>query len=121
MRLSTAAILVVAVAAAGFGFYKLGHGARNTAKEVSTLAIGIPDQASVAVAEANLAGAVSAATAYQSEHGSYLGMTTAALGSLAGGVSVASADATTYCIQSTIRTTIVSIRGPTAAYVVGAC
>jgi hypothetical protein len=121
MRPSTAAILVVAVAAAVFGFYKLGHRANNTAREVSTLAIGIPDQASVAAAEANLAGAVSAATAYRTEHGSYLGMTTAALGSLAGGVTVASADAETYCIESTIRSATVSVRGPTGAYVVAAC
>ena len=121
MRPSSLVIGVVAVAAAGFGFYKLGHRAHNTAQEVSTIAIGIPDQASVAAAEANLAGAVSAATAYRTEHGSYLGMTTAALSSAAGGVTVASADAETYCIESTIRTTTVSIRGPTGAYVVGPC
>jgi hypothetical protein len=121
MRPSSVVIAVVIVAVAGFGFYKLGHRAHNTAQEVSTIAVGIPEQASVAAAEANLAGAVSAATAYRAEHGSYLGMTTAALSSAAGGVTVSSASAETYCIESTIRTTTVSVRGPTAAYVVGPC
>jgi hypothetical protein len=124
VRVSTVAILGVAVAAGGFGAYKLGHGAANTAREVSTLAVGIPQQAAVAAAEANLAGAVSAASAYQAEHGGYAGMSTAALhgyNGITGAVSVASATAAAYCIETTVGVTTVSIRGPDGTYVVGRC
>jgi hypothetical protein len=124
MRVSTVAILGVAVAAGGFGAYKLGHGVSGPAREISTLAVALPQEAAVAADEANLAGAVTAAAAYQSEHGGYVGMSTAdlhAYSGVLGAVVVISATASAYCVESTIDATTVSISGPDGTYVVGPC
>ncbi len=124
MRVSTVAILGIAAAAGGLGAYELGHGVSSSVRAVSTLAVAIPQQAAVAAAEANLALAVTAATAYRTEHGGYTGMTTASLGGFSGAsgtVAVARATADAYCIESTVSTTIVSIRAPGGTDVIGAC
>ena len=114
-----------ALAAAGFGVYKLGRGVDTPARELTTIVVGIPRQAAVATAEANLSVAVSAAAAYRSEHGTFAGMSTASLQGYNGpgnnAVAVASATADAYCIESTIGVTTVSIRGPDGTYVVGPC
>ena len=123
MRPSTAVIAVVVVAAAGYGIYKLGGGASSTAREVSTIAVGIPQEASIAAAKANLAAGVAAAESYRTDHGGYTGMTTAGIDAYNStlNVSVASADATSYCLQSVLGTAVVSVRGPNGAAVSGAC
>jgi hypothetical protein len=125
VKISTVVIVGGALAAAGFGAYKLGHGVDKPAEQLSTVAVGIPQQAAVATAESNLAGAVSAATQYETEHGGYTGMSTGSLhaydAGLAGDVKVQSAAIGAYCLESTVDTTTVSVRGPNGAYVVGPC
>jgi hypothetical protein len=125
VKISTVLIVGGALAVAGFGAYKLGHGIDKPAQQLATVVVGAPQQAAVAVAEANLSGAVSAATQYQTEHGSYTGMSAASLrvfdAGLSGDVTVQSAAAGAYCIESTVDSTTVSIRGPDGAYAVGSC
>jgi hypothetical protein len=125
VRVSTAVIIGGALVAAGLGVYKLGHAADTPANEILTVAA-VPQQAAVATAEANLAGAVSAAASYKLDHGDYTGMSAGDLrraydAGLAGDVTVRSATATAYCIESTIGSTTVSIRGPSGTFVVGFC
>jgi hypothetical protein len=125
MRISTVVIVGVALAAGGFGAYKLGHAADKPANDLLTVA-GIPQQAVVATAESNLAGAVSAANSYKLDHSGYAGMSAGALrksydAALATGIKVQSATVSAYCIESTVATTMVSIRGPNGSFVVGGC
>lgn len=125
MRLSTVAIIGSAVAVVGFGAYKLGHGVDTPASELATVVVSDPQQAAVATAESNLSGAEAAATTYQSDHSGFSGMTAGLLraydAGLSGDVVVQSATASSYCIESTVDGTTVSIRGPNGAFVVGAC
>ncbi len=125
MRISTAVVIGGVLVAVGLGAYELGHGVDSTAHGVATVATAIPAQAAIATAEANLAPAVSAATSYQVEHGSYTGLTTAGLRSydagLAGEVSVRSAGDASYCIESAADGATVNIRGPNGSYAVGPC
>jgi hypothetical protein len=122
LKLSTVAIAGVVIAAAGIGVYKLGHAA--DANQMFTV-VSIPQQASVATAESNLAGAVSAANSYKLDNSGYTGMSASGLkrydSALGGGIVVKSATAAAYCIESTIGTTTVSIRGPNGSFVVGTC
>jgi hypothetical protein len=124
LRLSTVAIVGVAVAAAGIGVYKLGHAADAPANQMFTVA-GLTPQAAVATAEANLATAVSAANSYRLDHSGFAGMSAGDLrkydAALPGGIAVRSATVSAYCIESTVNTTVVSIRGPNGSFVVGAC
>jgi hypothetical protein len=125
VKISNVLIIGGALAAAGLGAYKLGHGVDKPAQQLATVAVGIPQQAAIATAESNLSGAVSAAEKYQIEHGGYSGMTTATLrtydAALGGGVGVASATAGGYCIEDTVDATTVSIRGPNGSYIVKPC
>ena len=125
MRISTVVITGGVVAAVGFGAYKLGHGVDKSGNQLATVAVAIPQQAAVATAEANLSGAVSAVTAYQADHGGFAGMTTSGLrgydAGLASDLTVKSASTAAYCIQDTVDTTTVSIRGPNGSYVVAPC
>jgi hypothetical protein len=124
MRVSTVAVLGIAVAVGGFGAYKLGHGVSGPAGAISTLAVALPQEAAVAADEANLAGAVTAAAAYQGEHGGYAGMSTADLHAYSGAlgsVVLVSATANAYCVESTIDATTVSLSGPDGTYATGPC
>jgi hypothetical protein len=125
MRISTLAIILVVVPAAGYGVYKLGHAADAPANQMFTVA-GIPQQASIATAESNLAGAVAAASSYKIDHSGYSGMSASDLRSnydstLAAGIAVRTATAAMYCMESVVGGTVVSIRGPNGTFVVGAC
>jgi hypothetical protein len=124
MRLSTALIAAVVLAAGGYGAYKLGHATDKPANDLLTVAA-IPQQASVAAAESNLAGAVAAAHSYKLDHSGYAGMSAGDLKSydaaLAVGIIVRTASAAAYCMESTVNGTTVSIRGPNGSFVVGTC
>jgi type VI protein secretion system component VasK len=107
------AILLVAVLA--FGGWELGHRANHAVGgTISTLAISIPDQASLAVAEDNLTQAATAATAYQAANGSFEGMTVPA-------ATVRSATATTYCLEATVRGVTAHLSGPNGTPAAGSC
>ncbi len=125
MRISTFLIVAVVLAAGAFGAYKLGHATDKPANELFTVA-GIPQQAAVATAEANLGGAVAAANSYKLDHSGYAGMSAADLRktydtTLAAGITVRTATATAFCIESVVAGSVVSIHGPNGTYVVGRC
>jgi hypothetical protein len=124
MRISTVLIAVAVLAAGGYGAYGLGHATDKPANELLTVAA-IPQQASIAAAESNLAGAVSAANSYKLDHSGYAGMSASDLktydGALAVGIVVRSATARAYCIESTVEGTTVSIRGPNGTFAVRSC
>jgi hypothetical protein len=125
VKLSTVVIIGGALAAAGFGAYRLGHGVDKPAQQLATVAVGMPKQAAVATAESILSGAVSAAASYITDHQGYSGMNVADLrqydAGLGNSVTVQSATQTAYCIESTVDGTTVSIRGPNGAFTVAPC
>jgi hypothetical protein len=124
MRISTFLIVVCAAAGIGVGAYLLGHAVDGPAKQLDTV-IAEPAQAASVTAEANLQAAVSAATSYRIDHGTYAGMTTGDLRSydkgLASGVSVKRASASAYCVESTVAGATASIKGPNGTYVARRC
>jgi type IV pilus assembly protein PilA len=95
------------------------------------LAIAIPsylkfkDRANNAAAQANVRAAVPGMEAFNADHGFYTGATSAVLqASYDQGIKnirVKSATATTYCIDSTVGTSIYKKAGPGAAISSGAC
>jgi prepilin-type N-terminal cleavage/methylation domain-containing protein len=96
------------------------------------LAIAIPayvsqrDRANDAVAQADLRVSLPSVEAYFSDNGTYAGMTGAVLRAsydqgLPTSLVIASADATTYCAQTTVGGRSWSRNGPAAPIVSGAC
>jgi type IV pilus assembly protein PilA len=95
------------------------------------LAIAIPsylkfkDRANNAAAQANVRAAVPGMEAYNADHGSYTGATSAVLqASYDAGIKhiiVKTATATTYCIQSTVGQAVYKKAGPSADITSGAC
>jgi type IV pilus assembly protein PilA len=95
------------------------------------LAIAIPsylkfkDRANNAAAQANVRAAVPGMEAFNADHGFYTGATSAVLqASYDQGIKnmrVKSATATTYCIDSTVGTSVYKKAGPGAAITSGAC
>jgi type IV pilus assembly protein PilA len=95
------------------------------------LAIAIPsylkfkDRANNSAAQANVRAAVPGMEAFNADHGTYTGATSAVLqASYDAGIKhiiVKTATATTYCIQSTVGTSIFKKAGPSADIVAGAC
>src|SRR5436305_14259267 len=124
MRISNFLIVICAAAGIGVGAYLLGHAVDAPAKQLDTV-VAEPAQAASVTAEANLQMAVSAATSYRIDHGTYAGMTTGDLRSydkgLAPGVSVRKASASAYCVESTVSDATASIRGPDGTFVARGC
>jgi type IV pilus assembly protein PilA len=95
------------------------------------LAIAIPsylkfkDRANNSAAQANVRAAVPGMEAFNADHGTYSGATSAVLqASYDAGIKhiiVKTATATTYCIQSTVGTSVFRKAGPSADIVSGAC
>jgi type IV pilus assembly protein PilA len=95
------------------------------------LAIAIPsylkfkDRANNAAAQANVRAAVPGMEAFNADHGTYAGATSAVLqASYDAGIkniNVKTATATTYCIDSTVGTSVYKKAGPGAAITAGAC
>jgi type IV pilus assembly protein PilA len=95
------------------------------------LAIAIPsylkfkDRANNAAAQANVRAAVPGMEAFNADRGTYAGATSAVLqASYDQGIKnifVKTATATTYCIQSTVSTSVYKKAGPGAAITQGAC
>jgi hypothetical protein len=78
-------------------------------------------QAGAVAAQSNLQAAGPAAQAYFAENGTYAGLTLTSYDASAGGISVVSADATSYCLQTTVGTQVFSLRGPGGSVVAGTC
>ena len=95
------------------------------------LAIAIPsylkfkDRANNAAAQANVRAAIPGMEAYNADHGFYTSATSAILqASYDQGIKnirVKTATATTYCIQSTVGTSVYKKAGPGATITAGAC
>jgi type IV pilus assembly protein PilA len=95
------------------------------------LAIAIPsylkfkDRANNAAAQANVRAAIPGIEAYNADHGGYTGATSAVLqASYDAGIKhiiVKTATATTYCIQSTVGSSVYKKAGPSADITSGAC
>ena len=95
------------------------------------LAIAIPsylkfkDRANVSAAEANVRAAIPGIEAFNADHGTYVGATSAALqASYDAGIKhilIKSQTATGYCVQSTVGTAVYNKAGPSADIVAGAC
>jgi type IV pilus assembly protein PilA len=95
------------------------------------LAIAIPsylkfkDRANNAAAQANVRAAVPGMEAFNADHGTYTGATSAVLqASYDQGIKnilVKSATTTTYCVESTVGTSVYKKAGPGAAITAGAC
>src|SRR5438094_3000453 len=95
------------------------------------LAIAIPsylkfkDRANNTAAQANVRAAIPGMEAYNADHGTYTGATSAVLqASYDAGIKhiiVKTATATTYCIQSTVGTSIYDKAGPSADIVAATC
>ena len=98
-----------------FAGWELGHRANHAVGgTVSTLAISIPDEASLTVAEGNLMQAATAATAYEAASGSFEGLTVPA-------ATVSFATATSYCLESTVRGVTAHLSGPNGTPAAGPC
>ena len=78
-------------------------------------------QAGSVAATSNLQAAGPAAQAYFAEHGSYEGLTLTQYDASAAGISVVSADAASYCLQTVAGTQVFSLRGPGGSVVAGPC
>ena len=95
------------------------------------LAIAIPsylkfkDRANNSAAQANVRAAVPGMEAFNADHGTYANATSAVLqASYDAGIKhilVKTATATTYCIESTVGTSVFKKAGPSADIVAGSC
>jgi hypothetical protein len=104
--------LVVVLAFAG---WELGHRAKHVVGgTVSTLAISIPNQAALAVAEDNLTQAATVASSYFAANGSFDGLVVPA-------ATVHSTTATTYCLESTVSGVTAHLSGPNGTPAAGSC
>jgi hypothetical protein len=115
---------LVILVAIGVGIYFIGRAVEGESNNAVVPVVAIPDQAATTVAETNLSTAAQAASTYYSEHGSYVGMSPAALAALlpeAGSVEVKHADATSYCIQDIVRTSVAHLTGPGGTAAAGPC
>ncbi len=124
MRVTNLLIVACVAVGIGFGAYFLGHAVDGPAKQLNTV-VSEPRQAAAATAQGNLGVAVSAASSYKIDHGSYVGMTTNALRGydrgLASSVSVKQATASAYCLESTVAGATVSLRGPNGTFTARGC
>ena len=103
--------VVAAIAVVGFayigGFFN--REAEKAGAGVTSLAIGVPSQATAVQVQSDVQAAVAAAQAYHAEHGGYAGMTITGLraydASLSGNLQLERADSAAYCIFETATTT----------------
>ena len=118
---SIVAVLFAAALAIGAVVWFTGR----TAQKVTSTLLALPDQASVAVARANVTAALPALQAFAAANGGYATATVAGLqqinAGVGSGISLHDLSATAYCLQSTIGTATVSITGPGGAIVDTPC
>jgi hypothetical protein len=97
---------------------------RTAARTTSTL-LAYPDEAASATARANVAAALTAVEAYGAANGGYAGATPAGLAGIDAGlgstITLHDLSATSFCVQSAVRTSIASASGPGGAIVDAPC
>jgi hypothetical protein len=114
--------LLVAV---GVGVYYVGRSVEHQSRNTMTQVVALPSHAASAVAETNLAAAAVAASAYYNEHGSYSGLSPAALVALSpelpATIEVKQADATSFCLEDDLRGSVAHLAGPGGTATAGPC
>jgi hypothetical protein len=116
-------VVLALLVAVGLGatFYFVGHTATKT---TSTL-LAFPDQAAAATAQANVSSALVAMQAYGAANGGYATATPAGLAAIDAGlastVTLHDLSATSFCVQSTVRTATASASGPGGSIVAAPC
>jgi ABC-type Na+ efflux pump permease subunit len=116
MKTSWIVVIAVAVAAGVAAFVLLGRSANKETNSVAQVVTGTPAQAGVGVAEANLQTASASMQGYYVANGTYAGATVSDPT-----VRVVSADASGYCIESTVAGQTASEHGPGGTPAPGAC
>jgi hypothetical protein len=116
MKISWLVVIAVAVAAGVVAFVLLGRSANKETSSVAQVVTGAPAEAGVGVAEANLQTAANDMQGYFVANGTYAGATVDVPN-----VQVVTADATGYCIQSTVAGQTASDRGPGGTPAPGGC
>jgi preprotein translocase subunit SecG len=109
-------VLAAALAAGVTGLVLLGRGASRATTSLGGASGSLPAQAGAGVAEANLQSAATVLQAYHVVNGTYAGAVVTDPT-----VTVANADATGYCIESTVDGQTASRRGPGGTAVPGVC
>ncbi len=109
---SIVAVLLVAALAVGGLIWYTGR----SADQVTSTLLALPDQASTAVARANASAALPALQAFATTNGGYAGASVAALQQLnagiGAGISLHDLSVSSFCLQSTIGSSTVSVSGP---------
>lgn len=113
-----ALLIVVGIGAA---FYFVG---RTAGKTTSTL-LEFPDQAAAATAQANVSSALVAMQAYGAANGGYATATPGGLAAIDAGlastITLHDLTASTFCVQSTVRSATASANGPGGSIVDAPC
>ena len=115
-------VLAVLIAVGvGAAFFFIG---RTAGRTTSTL-LAFPDQAASATAQANVASALTAMQAYGAANGGYSSATPAALAQINAGlgatITLHDLTATSFCVQSTVRSATASASGPGGSIVNDPC
>jgi len=111
----TVLVLVAAVAAALMvAVVLLGRDTKKEGSRAAEAVTSIPDAAAEQAAVANVQTAIAALATFHSLNETYAGATVT-------GARLVRADATSYCIESTVRGATESSRGPNGAVVAGPC
>jgi hypothetical protein len=97
---------------------------RTAGKTTSTL-LAYPDQAAAVTAQANVSAALAAMQAYGAANGGYASASVAGLAGIDAGlgptISLHDLTATSFCIQSTVRSATASVTGPGGSIVDTPC
>jgi hypothetical protein len=118
---SIVAVLLAAALAIGAVIWFAGR----SADQVTSTLLALPDQASLAVARANVSAALPTLQAFAAANGGYAGATVAGLqqlnAGLGAGISLHDLSAAAYCLQGTVGNATVSVTGPGGPMVDSPC
>ena len=114
-------LALLVVVGVGAAFHFIGRTAQKT---TSTL-LAFPDQAASATARTNVAAALAAMQTFGASNGGYTTATTAALEQINAGlgptISLHDLTATSFCVQSNVRSATASASGPGGSIVDSPC
>jgi hypothetical protein len=100
-------VLAAAIGVGVAGFVLVGRSTRSQTASVAQVVTSLPGLAGAAVAEANLQSAIASLQSYYAVNGTYAGATVSDAA-----IRVVTADATGYCIETTVDGQTASDRGP---------
>ncbi len=111
----------------GFGATFCGDDATAYQRQLDQIGLGSAESSTsheANAAQANVRSAIPAIEAYYADHGSYAGISTAAVQAIDYGITnlvVGASTPETYCAQSTVGTETYSVRGPGGDILPGSC